>query len=84
MIGESLAKTRYLDFIDTTAKNRKTKIIWVRSVNHGDILGEIRWYGAWRQYCFYPKADTIWNIECLQDIRVFIATLMAARARQAT
>ncbi len=31
-------------------------------------LGEIKWNGAWRQYCFYPDNDTFWNSSCMQEI----------------
>jgi hypothetical protein len=78
-MADTLAKTQYLEFIDATPVGRKTKIVWVYSVNHGDILGEVRWYGAWRQYCFYPRPNTIWNTACLLDVRVFIAALHEAR-----
>lgn len=47
----------------------KTHLWSVRSKSSGDILGQIRWYGAWRQYCFYPEGDTIWNEDCLRAVR---------------
>jgi len=46
----------------------KTAIYAVDSAQHGDRLGEIKWYGPWRQYCFYPKAGCVFNNDCLQDI----------------
>lgn len=46
----------------------KTAIYAVDSAHHGDRLGEIRWYGPWRQYCFYPKAGCVFNHDCLRYI----------------
>ena len=39
------------------------------------FLGEIKWYSAWRAYCFYPISDTIFNNGCLADIIDFIGQL---------
>jgi hypothetical protein len=79
MIGDTIALTKYLEFIDATPPARKTSILLVRSVMHGNILGEIRWYGSWRQYAFWPRSGTIWNVECLRDVNERIEALMAAR-----
>lgn len=79
MIGETIAQSEYLKFIDATPTGRKTSILLVQSVTHGNILGEIRWYGAWRQYAFWPRAGTIWNTQCLRDVNERIEALMAAR-----
>lgn len=43
------------------------------------VLGHIKWYGAWRQYCFMPSPGMVFNESCLQDIRVFINKLMDER-----
>lgn len=79
MTGKVLAQTKYLTFIDATPANRKTAVVWVQSVSHGNILGEIKWYGAWRQYTFWPRANTIWNTQCLAEVNERIEALMAAR-----
>jgi hypothetical protein len=36
-------------------------------------LGEIRWFPAWRQYCFYPEYSTVWNDECLHEVARYLA-----------
>lgn len=71
--------SRYLHFFEEDNGDRKTKIIGVYSINHGNQLGVIKWFGRWRQYAFYPSADTIWNPECLKAINDEIAKLMEAR-----
>ena len=60
--------SQYLTFKDETPEGRKTRIIGVYSARHGDWLGMIRWYGAWRQYTFHTAAGSIWNTECLKSI----------------
>ena len=82
-MGTLYLETKYLLFEDWTPKDRKTRILHVISVNQGNTLGAIRWYGAWRQYCFYPSANTIWNTECLSEIRGAIIGLMEERKNRA-
>lgn len=38
----------------------------------GDKLGEIRWFGRWRKYSWYPNADTIYEEVCMQEITDFL------------
>lgn len=51
---------------------RKTNVWDVVSITHGNVLGQIRWYGPWRQYVFRPAQDTIWSKGCLEDIEKFL------------
>ena len=37
-----------------------------------EYLGQIKWNGAWRKYCFYPNENTLWDIKCLSDVCNFI------------
>jgi len=37
----------------------------------GASLGEVRWFGRWRCYAFYPFAGTIYERKCLRDIADF-------------
>lgn len=38
----------------------------------GVYLGTIAWWGAWRQYVFFPDTSTIWSIGCLDMITKFL------------
>ncbi len=42
-------------------------------------LHEIKWYGRWRQYCFFPEEGAIWNTRCLEDVQEVIKALMDER-----
>jgi hypothetical protein len=57
----------------------KTTIMRVVSKSSSDVLGTIRWYGAWRQYVFYPSAGTLFSAGCMEDINAVIRELMDAR-----
>lgn len=58
---------------------RKTPIVNVLSRTSGELLGMIKWYGAWRQFCFYPEPTTIFNLGCMADIGAQIGELMEER-----
>lgn len=69
-------ETEYLRVV-LMSDTGKTKRWGVRSVRHGDVLGEVRWYGPWRQYVFFPGDATIWNKGCLEDVNRFLDQAMA-------
>lgn len=71
-------ETKYLRFV-LLHKGERTSKFGVFSVNHGTKLGEIKWYGAWFTYAFFPEPDTLFNDECLSDIIAFIRGEMAKR-----
>jgi hypothetical protein len=49
----------------------KTKV-WIVLGSDNSPLGQIRWYGAWRQYTFWPiGTGTVLNATCLDDIAKF-------------
>jgi len=66
--------SKYLEFKELESKP-KTKVIEVISKIHGDRLGIIKWFGRWRQYAFFPWKETIFNVECLNDIQSYIRGL---------
>jgi hypothetical protein len=50
----------------------KTLEWFVRSKSHQDKLGEIRWYGPWRQYCFFPESEMVFSSGCLNELAEFM------------
>jgi hypothetical protein len=74
-----IKETKYLRFIDVEAFRQKTKIISIVNIHHDEVIGEIKWFGRWRQYCFYPSDNTIWNTGCLEDVYEVIKNLMNER-----
>ena len=72
--------SKYLEF-DRIGWTGKTDVWDVLSKSDGFVLGQIKWFGRWRQYCFYPSPDTIFNPECMNDISNLIKELMARRGK---
>jgi hypothetical protein len=69
-------------YFTETADTGKTKRWDVHAVQGDIYLGEIRWYGGWRQYVFYPAISTLWNAECLLDVSQFIGEQMVVRKEE--
>lgn len=70
-------ETKYLNFyIIGLSKSGKTKIIHVMTKGN-DLLGEIKFYGRWRGYQYYPtiKDQTILSLGCMNDICNYIKSL---------
>ena len=40
--------------------------VWNKSGDY--LIGEIEWYSAWGQYCFFPYEDMVFNSTCLDLI----------------
>lgn len=74
--------SEYLSFEEDDHYQGKTKRLLVVSKRKLEILGEIKWYGPWRQYVFFPEEATIWNDRCLEDVQEVIKALMAEREDQ--
>ena len=65
----------YFEFIE----NKPRTQVWeCRDMSHKN-LGIIQWRSAWRQYCFFPSDNTLYNNQCLLDIADFINQLMEKR-----
>jgi hypothetical protein len=65
----------------STGYQRKTNIYEVLEKGGGLTarLGEIRWFGRWRKYAFYPADATIYEETCMRDIAQFIEEETKAR-----
>lgn len=61
----------YFRIIKEELANRKTPIYHIET-HEGIPLGEIKWYGAWRKFCFFPNKDTIWDNKCLSHVINFL------------
>lgn len=70
--------SEYLRFDDLFSTG-KTRIVAVVSAKHGFQLGQIRWYGRWRQYVLFPDEATVFNPECLREIAEYIRSMMKER-----
>lgn len=69
-------ESTYLRFEEKLSPSAKTKVVSVISRAHSLELGSIKWYGPWRQYCFFPGHATIFNHTCMRTIVEVIDALM--------
>lgn len=56
-------------------KRRKTPIYIIRKDSEGlmaERLGLVKWYGAFRQFVFYPDNNTVWSKSCLEIVNSFL------------
>lgn len=75
-----LTEPKYIRFISLgMSRSGKTEVWRMDSGKDGVQLGEIRWFGRWRQYCFFPTSETVFSKGCLGDIRDFIKGRMEYR-----
>ena len=49
----------------------------------GDVLGEIKWYGAWRQWAVFAEGSTVWSDSCLDDLKTAIGRIKAEHSTKA-
>lgn len=70
--------SKHIEFnkIGDTGKSEIWNII---SLSSEFILGQIKWYGQWRQYCFFPSPHSVFNGTCMDEIKAKIKQLMDDR-----
>jgi len=79
---EIIKETKYLRFIKLERPpSKKTDIILIDSVSGNYTLGRIEWFGRWRQYCFFPYEETVWNIGCMKEVYEVLEDLKNKRNR---
>lgn len=66
-----LTNYKYIHFTLVEEKP-KTKVWGCYNSGNGACLGLVKWCGPWRQYCFYPTAQTIFSSSCLHDLDDFL------------
>ena len=70
-------KTKY-EFIHFDLIEKKAKTFVIGCYNNsrsGELLGRVKWYPFWRQYCFFPTTKAVYSASCLDDISHFIKQL---------
>lgn len=51
--------------------SRKTRVWSVRALRDDAELGQVKWFGRWRKYAFFP-IDAIFEEVCLREVADFI------------
>jgi hypothetical protein len=55
-----------------TARPRKQRIYEVLKKPHGYRMGLVKYFGAWRQFCFFSDPDQAFNQDCLRLVATFL------------
>lgn len=71
----------YLKFekVESADADNRTSRYLVINIKKDEEIGEIKWHGHWRQYCFFPDPESVWSAGCLEQISNFINNLMRMR-----
>ena len=74
MTEKPILKMREYEYIEMRRIPHNGKTFKWEVVNRDSLqaIGEIKWYGRWRQYCFFPDQWTVFSTGCMQDIVHFI------------
>ncbi len=62
-------------------KTAKTGMFDILNKESGYNLGQIKWYGPFRKYSFFPSENCVFETKCLQEIVDFMNELMDARKK---
>lgn len=60
-------------------ENKKTDTYCITTIGTNYVIGEIKWWGAWRKYCFFPGEDTVYDNKCMLQIMNFMNEINLAR-----
>ena len=66
-----------------SCRNNQSGIIVGERQSRASELGIVRWYGPWRQYCYFATNGlAVYSKSCLKDICSFLAELAEERRRR--
>ncbi len=68
----------YIEFGEIPSEGKTKKFICTNKKSD-DILGKVRWYPSWRQYCFFPAENIVFSKGCLNDITDFLEKIKKLR-----
>ena len=71
--------SKYLEFIDLTPPNRKTKIFVVRNKTNKTVIAEIKWARNFRKYATFWENGIISDSQCERELADFKDKLMEER-----
>ncbi len=62
---------------EKTEDKPKTSVWECRNNKSGDLLGHVKYWPSWRQYCFLTSSEygIILSVGCMADIQKFIERL---------
>jgi hypothetical protein len=71
---------QFLYFIEKEKKPKTST--WSCKTRDGVELGIVKWYSAWRQYCFFSSVQAVYSAGCLTDIAEFCRQLNSIQRKE--
>jgi hypothetical protein len=68
-------KYEYLTFEKAAQQPPKTSVWECKNAKSRAVLGEVKWFGPWRRYCYFPTVQAVYSAGCLNDISHFMGQL---------
>lgn len=62
----------HIEFVPSGMSATGKTMLWDVLAKAGGVLGEVKWFGRWRKYSFYPAPDCVFEQTCLRDLAQFI------------
>jgi hypothetical protein len=81
---ETVQIGKYIRFLDAGYSASGKTHVWhvATKEDREDLIGEIRWFGSWRCYAFYPYDKTVYEKTCLRDIADFCEKMTVIQQNQ--
>ena len=72
-LNQKYTQGQYLNYEDEgpVSPGSKTHKFSVSSRYSGALLGYVKWFVQWRQYCFFPLNGAIFDKSCMREIAEF-------------
>lgn len=78
MYAEVVAIGKYLSIHKEECAGGPTTRYRVMAKKPHSLIGWIRWYGPWREWCFLPCQGTVWSESCMKDVIELVKRLNIA------
>ena len=72
---------KYINF-DLFETKGKTNIYICHNNKNQGLLGRVKWFFEWKQYCFFPDNHIVISSSCLHDIKDFVETVNIAHKQK--
>lgn len=82
-MNKRLRFIKAVQLADIVGPPPKTKIWTVRNTVARVNLGDVRWFGRWRQYAFFPGAELVFEKTCMRTIADFCERATRTHIRRA-
>lgn len=76
-----LPDSKWLIFIKQLRKTGAVTDVYhlYNKADTNTVIAVIKWLPAWRKYCLFPAPQTIFEIDCLKDITLFLRHVQQER-----